>query len=353
MSKLAAKRIGGNGLNTESINGILEFISGQTPAVRTRATQQQALTGTDNTVLMTALRTKELIDQEIAAIGGNAASFCLNRNAAPTVNDNAGDNDDAGNAIRAGTLWQYVINAGGSTDADYQWYICEGFATGGNAVWRRTDSIDPAVVDQLVADLADQQTTITSLTTLVNAAYASQFVPSAIATIGTGERLLELSYCPLDNSTEIKPITAAREGLFELLEDLDYIMLGSFVFLETTDSNGDPTGTRSVADGDKYRVNGFKNGFAPQAIQGLDCSSANTIAWTDSGSGNKVEIWKCAAADNENLRASWTQLVDNLAESAESYNHSLANGDKVIVRRKTNTDEFPGVWSDITTVVSA
>jgi hypothetical protein len=337
-NKVGSRRTGAAGIDLESVNGFLKFTSGQDPAAKGYSSQAQAEAGTDNDSIMTPLR----VAQAIAALspaGGDEPSYLLGQASAPTVNDNAGDTDDQGNAIRAGTLWQHVKTDPPTSEADVDWYRCEGFTSGGDAIWHLAEQVAASVITAITNDVSTLQSTVTTLTSRMAVVFASVYESPAIITASSTDPKLVLDHVPNDNSTTILTATSGNQGLFPIIEDIDYELLGNWVFLRYQADE-----SLSIANNDKIDMNYFRNAFNPGAVQDFDGTAMNTIAWTDSGSGGDVEIYTCLAADDATKKSKWT-LVATVAEADETYNHSLASGDRVVARLKVGTKR--GIWSDV------
>lgn len=338
-NKVGSRRTGSAGIDTSTINGFLKFISGQDPAVKVYPTQAQAEAGTDNDSLMTPLRVKQAI---LENAGSTAVSYLLGKNAAPTTGDNASDLDDQGNAIRAGTLWQHVKTDPPTTEADVDWYRCEGFTNTGDALWHLAEQVAASVITAITNDISTLQSTSSTLVSRMATVYASVFDSPAIFAIATDQRVVELDKVPKNDSTAINSNASDGSGLFSMIEDEDYETLGNLVFLNRSSDDA-----RSVADGDRMDINYFYNAFQPGDIAdpaiGLVSGGHATITWTDSGDGDSVEIYKCASANNPGIIGSWS-LLATATGADESYSAVAAVGDKFRIRRK-NTDNLVGAFS--------
>lgn len=345
MPKVGSRRTGGAGIDTSTLNGFLQFVSGSDPSVRVFASQAQAEAGTDNVTLMTPLR----VAQAIAELADPApVSIKLNQSVAPTAADNAGVNDDAGNPLRVGSYWVHVIDATPETESDIDWYELQAFAVNGDAIWRQTDELAADVVNaaisDLQADVAALQTTTTTLVSRMATTFANVFDSPALITVAANQRVIELSAVPKDNSTTLASQTSTDQGLFALIEDQDYELLGNLVFLNDADDD-----SRTVADGDIIDLSYVTNMFNPGDVNTPEIGAASggtaTLTWVDTESGGDLEVYKCEAANNADVIGNWS-LLHTATESAGSYVASAITGDKFRVRLKDGSAR-KGVFSEI------
>lgn len=343
-NKVGSRRTGSAGIDTSTINGFLQFETGSDPSVRVFASQGQAEAGTDNVTLMTPLRTKQAIDE---FANGHPISTKLDQNAAPTASDNASTTDDQGNNLRAGSYWSHKKDSTPEDETDWDWYLLEGFLDNGDAVWVPTTSIPAATLSTIQSNISSLQSSVTTLTTRMATAFATIFDSPSIFAVSDGQRVVELDKVPKDNSTTINSNASDGSGLFSMIEDEDYEVLGNLVFLNRASDD-----ERSVSNGDRVDMNYFYNAFQPGDVGGTPAVGAAsggsaTITWTDSGAGDDIEIYKCAAASNANVIGSWS-LLATVDDDDETYAASAATGDKFRIRRK-NADALKGAFSDLLT----
>ena len=355
MGKVLDRRAGGSGIDLTTVTGFLRYVSGQDPTAIDYASQAEAEAGSNNTKLMTPLRVAQAITEQAATLSADKQfSGRLNESAAPTTANNANENDDQGNPLRVGSLWRYDLGSG-TDETRWKWYELQGF-NGSDAIWFQTDAVtaaalnakaDQSSLDAATSDISALQTSVTTLVSQMAVSYANLAASTGLITVGSGEVIFELPSVPNDNSTRILTNTSTGNGLAPLVEDDDYEVLGSWIFANKASDHT----TRVVGNGDILDIDWTRNGFNPGAVDTPTASGFNVFTWNDTGSGGKVDIWKCPSGSNANVITNWTRVTEATDESAESYNHSLNDGDKVIFRLKVGGRY--GVWSDIVTATAA
>lgn len=343
-NKVGSRRTGSAGIDTSTINGFLQFISGSDPSVRVFANQSQAEAGTDNVTIMTPLRVAQAITQLANA---HPVSLKLDQTAAPTASDNASSTDDQGNAFRPGTLWVHKKDSTPEDETDWDWYRLEGFLANGDAIWRNEQDVPAATLTTIQSNITTLQSSVTTLTTRMATAFATIFDSPAIFSVSSGQRVVALDKVPKANSTTINSNSSTGAGLFSMIEAEDYEVLGNLVFLNRASDD-----SRSVEDNDRIDMNYFYNAFQPGDVGGTPAvgsvsGGSATITWTDAGEGDDIEIYKCEAASNANVIGNWS-LLATVEDADESYAATAATGDKFYIRRK-NGDGLKGAFSDLLT----